>query len=70
MINVNVVKNWNNFVLGLLVAILPWLGLPISWKLIIFSILGLFIALFSLAGIRAGRDSAPLYRADIEPPQA
>lgn len=42
-------KNWNNFFLGLLVAILPFIGIPFSVKKIIFLILGLLIALFSLA---------------------
>jgi len=46
-------KNWNNFFLGLSVVILPWLGLPLGLKKVIFVILGLLIALFSLA--RVGR---------------
>lgn len=42
-------KNWNNFFLGLVVAILPFLGLPISIKNIVFLVAGLLIAFFSLA---------------------
>ncbi len=47
------IKNWNNFFLGLLVAVLPFLGLPLFVKNVIFIILGLLIAVFSLA--RLGR---------------
>lgn len=42
-------KNWNNFYLGLLVAILPVLRIPSGIKDILFLVLGLLIALFSLA---------------------
>ena len=42
-------KNWNNFVLGLLVAIVPFLGVPLALKEIFLVITGLLIALFSLA---------------------
>ncbi len=44
-------KNWNNFFLGLVVVIVPWLGLPLGFKKIIFVIVGLLIALFSLARV-------------------
>jgi len=37
--------------LGLLVIILPFLGLPNSYKTVLFVILGLLIILFSLAEI-------------------
>lgn len=49
-------KNWNNFFLGLAVALLPFIGLPGLFKQIIFLALGLLIALFSLA--RLGRSPA------------
>ncbi len=42
-------KNWNNFFLGLLVAIIPFIGIPLSAKKITLLIIGLLIALFSLA---------------------
>lgn len=42
-------KNWNNFFLGLAIAVLPWLGLPASWKSVILTVAGLLVALFSLA---------------------
>jgi hypothetical protein len=45
-------KNWNNFFLGLVVVVVPWLGLPLGLKKIIFVILGLLIALFSLARVQ------------------
>ncbi len=44
-------KNWNNFFLGLAVAVLPFLGVPLGFKKIVFLIVGLLIALFSLARI-------------------
>ena len=40
----------NNALLGLLVVVLPFLGLPESIKTILFVIFGLLIILFSLAG--------------------
>lgn len=43
------IKNWNNFYLGLVVAILPFIGIPLVIKDILFLALGLLIALFSLA---------------------
>lgn len=46
-------KNWNNFFLGLLVALLPWLGFPLTFKNALWTVLGILIALFSLA--RLGR---------------
>ena len=46
-------KNWNNFFLGLVVVVWPWLGLPASWKSVGLVILGVLIMLFALA--RFGR---------------
>ena len=37
--------------LGLVIIILPWLGLPDKFKTILFALLGLLIILFSLAEI-------------------
>jgi TRAP-type C4-dicarboxylate transport system permease small subunit len=45
-------KNWNNVVLGLLVAVLPWLGLPAAWKNIFLLVGGILIVLFSLARLK------------------
>jgi hypothetical protein len=42
-------RNWNNFFLGLAVALLPWFGVPQGFKNVVFLLLGLLIALFSLA---------------------
>jgi len=42
-------KNWTTFVLGILVIIVPLLGVPYSAKTVILVILGLGIALSSLA---------------------
>lgn len=53
-----IAKNWNNFFLGLLVAIVPFIGIPFSIKQIILLVLGLLIALFSLA--RLGRDAGEI----------
>lgn len=57
-------KNWNNFFLGLLVVILPWLSLPEKLQAGIISFLALLIMLFSLANIRGrsrfvSEESAP-----------
>jgi hypothetical protein len=55
-------KNWNNFFLGLAVAVLPFLGLPLGLKKIIFLVLGLLVAVFSLARLRRlpnGEASSP-----------
>ncbi|MEA1929478.1 MAG: hypothetical protein U9M92_01115 [Patescibacteria group bacterium] len=51
-------KNWNNFFLGLVIVLLPWLSLPKNLKAGLISFLGLLIALFSLARLRRLR-SAP-----------
>jgi len=45
-------KNWNNFFLGLLVVVVPWLGLPQGLINILLVVFGLLIALFSLARIK------------------
>jgi hypothetical protein len=50
-------KNWNNFFLGLVVAVFPFVGVPLLFKQIVLLVLGLLIALFSLA--RLGRSSSP-----------
>lgn len=42
-------KNWNNFYLGLAVVVVSLLGIPLVYKKLALVILGLFIALFSLA---------------------
>ncbi|MEK7586948.1 MAG: hypothetical protein AAB453_03720 [Patescibacteria group bacterium] len=46
------IKNWHNLILGILVMILPFSGLPSSAKNVVFFILGFFITLFSLAGTK------------------
>ncbi len=51
------IKNWHNLVLGILVMILPFLGLPSSAKNVVFFILGFFITLFSLAGTKLQDDN-------------
>lgn len=56
-------KNWNNFYLGLVVAVLPFIGVPASIKQVLFLVLGLLIALFSLA--RLNRSSGQLK--DVSP---
>lgn len=48
----NEVKNWNNFFLGLLIVLLPFLGLPGWLKEILFVAFGLLVMLFSLANLR------------------
>jgi len=52
-------KNWNNFFLGLLVVILPWLSLPEKLQVGIISFLALLIVLFSLARVRGRRPAPP-----------
>lgn len=52
-------RNWNNFFLGLVVAVLPWLAIPLGFKNVVFTILGLLIALFSLANPLARRLITP-----------
>ncbi len=52
-------KNWNNFFLGLLVVILPWLSLPEKLRAGLISFLALLIVLFSLARVRGRRSPAP-----------
>ncbi len=52
-------KNWNNFSLGLVIMILPFLGLPLTWKNILFVIIGLLVCLFSLANVRRRPDDQP-----------
>ena len=42
-------KNWNNFWLGLVVVVLPFLGLPLGFKKIVLALAGLLVMLFSLA---------------------
>jgi hypothetical protein len=42
-------RNWPNFFLGLLVAVISFLGLPASWKTVILVSLGLLVAFFALA---------------------
>lgn len=49
------VKNWNNVVLGLLIAIVPWLGLPVEWKNLFLLAAGLLVTIFSLARLGAPR---------------
>lgn len=41
-------RNWNNFALGLFVALVPLLGIPGVIKTILLVVVGLLIALFSL----------------------
>ena len=50
-------KNWNNFFLGLIIAILPLLRLPASLKNIALVVAGLLVALFSLARFGRGADN-------------
>ena len=40
-------KTQGIFIIGVLVAILPYLGLPASWKNIVFTILGVGLAFFA-----------------------
>ena len=60
MINLEA-KNWNNFYLGLAVAILPFIGIPLAIKKPLFLFFGLLIALFSFARLNRAPDklSAP-----------
>lgn len=58
-----------NALLGLLVIILPFLGLPAWLKTIIFVIFGLLIILFSLAEI-GGREPGPSDRPPTSLPEA
>ncbi len=46
-------RNWNNFFLGLVVVLTPWLGLPVNFKNFFLSIIGLLISLFALARLEA-----------------
>lgn len=45
-------KNWTSVFFGLLVAILPWLGLPLRLKNWLLLACGLVIALVALSGQR------------------
>jgi len=49
-------RNWPDFFLGLLVAVVSFLGLPASWKTVILVILGLLVAFFALAPQPRQRD--------------
>lgn len=49
------VKNWNNVILGLLIALIPWLAFPASWKNIFLLVAGLLVSLFSLARLGSPR---------------
>ena len=51
-------KNWNNFFLGLVVVVVPWLGLPLGFKKVILVIVGLLVALFSLARVQKHESKA------------
>jgi Flp pilus assembly protein TadB len=42
-------KNWNSFFLGVVIALLPWLGLPLLIKNIGLTLAGILVILFSLA---------------------
>ena len=53
-------RNWNNFFLGLLVALSPWLGLPVNFKNFTLSIAGFLIMLFSLARLDSSARQARL----------
>lgn len=44
-------KNWNNFALGVLVLLLPFLALPDNLAKWIYAACGFLIALFSLAQV-------------------
>ena len=57
-------KNWNNFYLGLVVAILPFVGIPLTIKQILFLVLGLLIALFSLARLGRRSDTIQILKSD------
>ena len=50
-------KNWNNFFLGLVVAVLPFLGLPGGFKKWLFLLAGILIALFSFARLERKKDA-------------
>ena len=54
MINLEA-KNWNNFYLGLVVAILPFIGIPATIKTILFLVLG--IARFQISEFAIAQDS-------------
>jgi hypothetical protein len=58
MINLET-KNWNNFYLGLAVAILPFIGIPLAIKKPLFLVFGLLIALFSLARLSRRSEKLP-----------
>lgn len=45
-------KNWANFFLGLIIALFPFLGLPSSVKDPALAVLGILIALVTLANNR------------------
>lgn len=51
------IKNWNNFYLGLAVVVVALIGIPLIFKQLALVVLGLLIALFSLA--RPGRLATP-----------
>ena len=42
-------KNWTNATIGIILIILPFLGLPQAIKTILFVILGVLVLLFALA---------------------
>lgn len=52
-------RNWNNFALGIFVAIVPWLGIPGVIKTILLVVAGLLIAVFSLVRLAPAVSSQP-----------
>ena len=57
-------KNWNNFFLGLVVVVLPWLSIPEKLKAGAISFLAMLIVLFSLARVGGQR---PAKNPEIKP---
>lgn len=61
-------RNWNNFFLGLLVTLSPWLGLPVNFKNFTLTIAGFLIMLFSLARLDSSARQARHRSATVPPP--
>lgn len=48
MYNMSMIKNKKTFFLGVFIFLLPFLGLPTSWKMTLVTISGIFLVLFSV----------------------
>ncbi len=59
-------KSRTLFIFGILIAVLPYLGFPIFWKNIIFTILGLGLALFAYIVHRESKGHIEAHKQNFE----